>query len=224
MAADFDARGAGLTSANLWVARDAASVGGMYDYAVDPRPMHEHPVPGAFLTCTSLKDPSKNTRGVHTLEAFTFVSWEAFSKWQASQMDDRPDGYDPFKEALADRVLECLEPVVPGLTDALVFREVGTPLTNEYYCASTRGNLYGTEKSLRQLVPPANWGLKTPIRDLWLCGASTIGHGVAGATLSGIAVAREILGCRTAEILSARGPSLPIRQAEPEQVNEARVA
>lgn len=214
LAADFDARGAGLSSANLWVAGSPDDVDAMYDRDRLRARRDGESVPGAFLTCTTLKDPSKSTGGTHTLEAFTFVDWTEFAAFSGSRHGERPEAYDALKNRLADQTLARLEPHVPGLTDSIVFREVGSPVTNRFYCASTQGNLYGTEKGLGQLLPPGNWGIQTPIRDLWMCGASTLSHGVAGATLSGLAVVRSILGVRTSEILTARGPQLEVLQAE----------
>src|SRR5690606_38061522 len=93
-----------------------------------------------------------------------------------------------------------LEAAVPGVSRHVVFAEVGTPLTNVHYVMATHGSLYGTEKTLDQIGPWA-WGPGTPIEGLWLCGASTLSHGVSGATLSGVAAARAALGCRTRDLL-----------------------
>ena len=65
---------------------------------------------------------------------------------------------------------------------------------------STNGNVYGTEKSLSQIGPFA-FGSKTEIENLFLCGASTLSHGVGGATNSGVATAANILGCRPEELI-----------------------
>ncbi len=225
MAAEMDPRASGMTSGNLWVAGSPADVDAMYSSEAVRSPGDRSQVPGAFLTCTTLKDPSKNTGGVHTFEAFTFVDWRDFEGFQGSDQGGRPEAYTALKESIADQVLDRLEPYVPGLKESICFREVGSPLTNRYYCASTRGNLYGTEKAIGQLLPPGNWGVRTPLENLWMCGASTLSHGVAGATLSGLAVARGILGVRQRELLTAGGRPLPVYQAEAQEAAaEARVA
>jgi len=43
---------------------------------------------------------------------------------------------------------------------------------------------------------------------LYLCGASTLSHGVAGVTQSGIDAAKAALNCRTRDILKQSGASL----------------
>src|SRR5262249_52153916 len=90
--------------------------------------------------------------------------------------------------------------------------DLGTPLTNVFYCAATEGNLYGTEKS-RWQVGPFAYPVKTPIDGLVLCGSSTLSHGVMGAAFSGLVAAREIVGGNIAVLLTQKG-SIEILSAE----------
>ena len=77
---------------------------------------------------------------------------------------------------------------------------LGTPKTNQFYINSTRGNVYGTEKTLNQ-VGPFVYKFKTEIDNLYLCGSSTLSHGVTGATYSGIETAARILNCTKDDLL-----------------------
>ena len=120
-------------------------------------------------------------------------------------------------------MLEMAGRVVPGLEKHVAFAELGTPLTNVHYCASTRGNLYGTEKSLFQIGPFAQ-PLKTSIGGLWMCGASTLSHGVMGAHLSGLAVASQLLRCRMSALFEGRGESITLLPSEhPERWPQERL-
>jgi phytoene dehydrogenase-like protein len=212
MAADMDLRAAGLDSGNMWIYRDK-DVDGIYRQMLAGDLDDETP-PALFLTATTLKDPSKMNRGHHTLEAFTFTNYDRFAKWAGSQVDDRPAGYSALKAQMADWMLRGLEQVVPGLRQNLVFCELGTPLTNEYYLNATQGNLYGLDKS-RFKVGPLAFPFKTEFQGLWLCGSSTMGgHGVMGATGSGLGVARQMLNCGTADLLRANGPDIETYPAE----------
>ena len=212
MAADLDARAAGLDSGNRWYSRSTdLEAAYRYSTATDPLSLD---LPGVFLTCTTEKDPSKRKDGIATMEAFTFVSWDAFAKHAGpSGADpsggDRSEGYLALKEAIGQRMLSALDHIVEGLSDRLVFTEIGTPLTNRYYCEAHRGNLYGTEKQLRN-IGPFGFPVDPPVDGLYLCGASTASHGVAGATYSGLVAARTILGCRTSELLTAKSDPLRI--------------
>jgi len=206
LAVDMDVRAAGLDSGNYWWSK-TPNIQANYDVAASSILDESKELPGTFLTCTTLKDPSKRAHGHHTMEAFSFVSWEAFNRWENTRPGERPEEYKKFKENLTSRMFEALENTLPGIRDATLFAELGTPLTNRHYVASTSGNLYGTEKT-RSHVGPFSWPIKTPINGLMMCGASTSGHGVAGATMSGLAAAHTALGCRYSDLFEPTGQSL----------------
>lgn len=213
---DMDVKAAGLDSGNVWYSR-TTDIEAFYDLARKPSLDDVTELPGAFLTCTSLKDPSKRKDDLHTMEAFCFVDPQPFAQWRGTEQDHRPQAYESFKSRLTDLMFDTLHDVVPGLRDHTVFEALGTPLTNKFYVNSTGGNLYGTEKSLWQSGPFA-WKTQTVIPGLYMVGASTTGHGVAGATMSGLFAAKEILGCRMGELLGAKGPALQLYPCEhPEQ-------
>ena len=221
LAVDKDVRAEGLDSGNYWWSK-TPDIDAAYRQARLPNVEDIQEFSASFLTCTTLKDPSKHTPGEpHTMEAFTFVSPEAFRRWQGSRYGDRPQEYQRVKEQLTDKVFAALEHTLPGLRDATVFSELGTPLTNSHYVAATRGNLYGTEKTWREVGPFA-WPVKTPIAGLLMCGASTVGHGVAGATMSGLVAARLALGCRHRDLFRPEGqqltclPADAVRRAAPQ--------
>lgn len=203
LAADVDPRSLGITSGNRWILR-SADLEQMYAHARDPDPLGRGPIPGAFLTCTTAKDPRERTDGVATFEAFALVSHAAFARFADSPHDERPPEYHALKRALADQVLDLLEADAPGLRGALRFEAIGSPLTNQRYVAATDGAMYGTEKHLGQLGP-LGWGPATPVPGLWMCGASSLGHGVATATLSGVQTAARVLGCRVRDVLAGGG-------------------
>ena len=50
--------------------------------------------------------------------------------------------------------------------------------------------------------------VKTEIEGLFLCGASTLAHGVFGAHLSGLAAAARALGCRTRDLVKEGGDEI----------------
>ncbi len=129
------------------------------------------------------------------------------------QYGARPADYDAMKEDLAWRMVRGLEKHIPGLSKHIVFSSLGTPLTNEHYLNATRGNLYGIEKSPSQVGP---WAFqpRTEFDGLFLCGASTLSHGVSGVTASGIDVAKAVLNCRSKDILTNSGPGPRFLPAE----------
>jgi hypothetical protein len=89
---------------------------------------------------------------------------------------------------------------LPGVSNKIVHKELGTPITNEFYINSTEGNVYGTEKSFKQ-TGPFSYKAKTEIENLYLCGASVMAHGVAGASYSGVQTAAIILNCKQEDLI-----------------------
>lgn len=205
-AVEMDLRAMGYDSGNYWWYRNR-DVAGLYERA--PREMPEGRVDGLFLTISSLKDPGHAPPGRHVLEMFTFVPWAPFAKWQSTGQGGRGADYERFKESLGDLVVAAAENVIPGLSRHMVFRAVGTPLTNDFYCETVRGAAYGTAKTPWQLGP-FSFPIRTRIPGLFCCGASTISHGVAGAHMSGLVAAQLVLGLDRPEDLL--GPTrVPLR-------------
>jgi len=211
-ATDMDLRSEGLDSGNMWY-YDHADVDGIYKSGLTDAVLRDETPPGMFLTVTTLKDPSKMHSGHHTCESFAFVGYEAFEKWAKSKYGQRPTDYDAMKEDLAWRMVRGLEKRIPGLSKHIVYYSLGTPLTNEYYLNATRGNLYGIDKRPSQ-VGPLGFTPRTEFDGLYLCGQSTLSHGVAGVTASGIDAAKAVLNCRSRDILTQSGNGPQFLQAE----------
>ena len=169
--------------------------------------------PAVFMTVTTLKDPSKMHNGIHTLEAFAFVNYEPFKAWEDQPKGERALEYQALKGELAGRMLRSIDKRVPGLRDSLVFCEMATPLSNAHYINATHGNLYGIEKSRFQVGPGA-FPIRTEFENLYMCGSSTLSHGVAGATGTGMTAAKRILKCRTQDMLKMDGPEIRIYPSE----------
>ena len=211
-ATDLDLRAAGLDSGNNWY-YDHADLETLYQNGLGDHVLHANMPEMMFLTCTTLKDPSKMHHGQHSCEAFSFVSYQPFAKWADSKHGDRPADYNAIKEDLAWRMILGLEKRIPTLSKHITFWDLGTPLTNQHYINATSGNLYGTAKSIKQLGP-FGFGTQTEFENLLLCGASTDSHGVAGVTATGLAAARRILNCSNADLLTQNGPELKIYPSE----------
>ena len=211
-AVDMDLRAAGLDSGNFWF-YDNADVDGLYKLGQTDYVLHAETPSSMFLTVTTLKDPSKMHHGHHTCEAFTFVGYDAFAKWADSRPGQRPAEYEAMKEDLAWKMFKGLEKRVPGISKHVVFWNLATPLTNQFYINTTRGNLYGIDKTPLQ-VGPGSFPVRSEIEGLYLCGASTLSHGVSGVTASGMAAAKSILQCSGSDLLTQNGPPLEIYPSE----------
>jgi len=104
--------------------------------------------------------------------------------------------WEELKESYADHVTNIIEEYAPGFKDRVLHRQVLSPPDLEEIYGLTGGNIFHGDMSLDQLFslrPVAGWAdYRTPIANLYLCGAGTHpGGGVMG--LPGFNAAREIL-------------------------------
>jgi phytoene dehydrogenase-like protein len=95
-------------------------------------------------------------------------------------------GWDQIKEQVADRVIGELDELMPGLSGAVVGRQVLSPLDLERLLGLTGGHALHGEMTLDQLFvfrPVLHYSdYRTPVDGLYLCGAGTHpGGGVTGA-------------------------------------------
>lgn len=162
--------------------------------------------PGVFLSCTTLKDPASYNGVHHNFEVVTYVDYNCVKDFSHLK-DYKTEAYLAFKEKVKNKLLNNVEELIPGAKDCIEIAELGTPLTNEYYINCTDGNVYGTEKTLRN-VGPLSFKNKSEIKNLYLAGASTLSHGVSGATSSGINAAANILNVHASEVLSTKNDQI----------------
>jgi phytoene dehydrogenase-like protein len=204
---DMDLKALGFDSGNYWF-YEHDDINKVYEQGLGDAILRGSPE-GLFMTITTLKDPSKMHSGHHTLEVFAFVSYEPFAKWAHEASGDRAWEYQQLKGELSGRIFSVLEKRIPGITESVVMSELGTPISNEHFINAHQGNIYGIEKSVRQVGPLA-FRTKSGIKNLYLCGQSTMSHGIAGTAISGILAACKILNCRKEELLTSGGPPLKI--------------
>jgi all-trans-retinol 13,14-reductase len=212
VAVDMDLRAAGIDSGNIWYSR-TADIDASYRFAERADISSFDEIPGLFFNVTTLKDPSMRTDGLHTVEAISLASFDAFEKWRDTHPGERPAEYARLKDYLSGKILDTIEGFVPGFRERVRFSALGTPLTNAHFIHATRGGIYGTENSLRNLGPFA-FPVKTEIAGLFECGASTIAPGIHGVTRSGLAAAAAALRCDESELVTERGQTLRIYPAD----------
>ena len=195
---DMDVREAGLDSGNIWM-MDNKDSDEVFNDLMKIDITSGEAFPGMFISCTTLKDPPSFDGRHHTLEVVTFINRESFNHLKEDG-DNRSKEYAQFKESLTQKMINGLERVLPGVSNKIVHKELGTPITNEFYINSTEGSVYGTEKSFKQ-TGPFSYKAKTEIENLYLCGASVMAHGVAGASYSGVQTAAIILNCKQEDLI-----------------------
>jgi len=98
----------------------------------------------------------------------------------------REGNWDDKRELLGDRVIKKIAEYAPNVPNAIVARQVLTPLDLERTYGLTEGNIFHGDLRLEQLFfmrPISGWSqYRTPVDGLYLCGAGTHpGGGVTGA-------------------------------------------
>ena len=152
--------------------------------------------PTVWLTSASLKDPGNERLcrpGQTNVQLMTLVPPQP-AAWGLQVGVERGEAYAAAKRAFRDQMMTGADRVLPGLSSAVVFEEVATPYTFSRYMGTTDGTSYGIALTADQLArnrPAA----KTPIRGLFLVGASTrAGHGIGGVMIGGVQTATAVLG------------------------------
>ncbi|WP_289040073.1 NAD(P)/FAD-dependent oxidoreductase [uncultured Zobellia sp.] len=194
---DMDLRKAGLDSGNIWMMPNK-DTDDFYDSMLASDISKGDAFEGMFISCTTLKDPSSFDGKHHSIEAITLVDYKAFEMFK-NENQERSQEYLDFKELLMQKMINGLEKAIPGISKHIIQKDLGTPLTNKFYVNTTDGNIYGTEKSLKHIGPFA-YKAKSEIKNLYLCGASILSHGVAGVSHSGVDTAAQILECDPDEL------------------------
>jgi phytoene dehydrogenase-like protein len=212
-AIDCNPRELGMDSGNIWYLK-TGDLDRAFDRAHSPNLYDEvDEFDGLFVTALSLKDPTQYNGRHHTLEAVTFVGFEAFRAFMGPGREERAAEYLRFKEKIQRMMLKTLEKALPGIGAHIVYVDVGTPVTNAHFVNATDGACYGTEKSRFQMGP-FSYSMRSEIENLFLCGASTTAHGVSGAAHSGIDAVAVALECKRKDILRATGQRMRTYSAE----------
>ncbi|OLP18548.1 carotene isomerase [Leptolyngbya sp. 'hensonii'] len=138
-----------------------------------------------FVSIPTLLDSHLAPPGHHIVHTFT-PSW--IEDWQGLS----PTAYKARKEAAATRLLDRLEKIFPGLSQALDYQEVGTPRTHRRFLGREDGT-YGpipARKLLGLLGMPFN---RTALPGLYCVGDSTFpGQGLNAVAFSGFACAHRV--------------------------------
>ena len=138
-----------------------------------------------FVSMPSLLDPSLAPAGRHILHTFTQSD---MSNWKNLS----PSAYAEKKQQDADRLIERLEALLPGLKSAIKFKEIGTPRTHRRFLGRMGGS-YGPVPANRLpgLLPmPFN---RTGLKNLYCVGDSCFpGQGLNAVAFSGYACSHRI--------------------------------
>jgi len=135
-----------------------------------------------YLSFPSKKNPDA---AAHTMEILAFVDYQPFRAWAAQPVKKRDEAYQELKERIARTMIEYVESRFSGFEALIDFYELGTPLTIEHYTAHPAGIIYGIPATPARFHSESI-GFRTPVKNLYLTGSDTSGHGITGAMMSGV--------------------------------------
>ncbi|KAK2513920.1 Retsat [Columba livia] len=142
-------------------------------------------IPFIFITCPSAKDPTWDTRypGKSTISILTFAKYEWFEEWKDEQVNKRGDDYEDLKKAFVDVIMQAVFKLYPRIEDRIEYISGGTPLTNQHYIASAKGEFYGMDHNITRLQAETITTLRpqTDVPNLYLTGQDTSVAGFMGA-------------------------------------------
>ncbi|HEX3560037.1 MAG TPA: NAD(P)/FAD-dependent oxidoreductase [Pyrinomonadaceae bacterium] len=129
------------------------------------------------MVIPSLTDPSVAPPGKHVVSCFV----------QYAPYHLKEGTWDERREEFGDTVVDTIAEHAPNIRSLILHRQVLTPLDLEREFGLTEGNIFQGELTLEQLFflrPAPGWAqYRTPIRNLYMCGAATHpGGGIMGAS------------------------------------------
>ncbi|MCH9691750.1 MAG: NAD(P)/FAD-dependent oxidoreductase [Gammaproteobacteria bacterium] len=190
-----------LPKTNYWIYLSADYQGDVDNFAADANAE----IPLVYISFPSAKDPDFSRRypGRATIEIVAPAKYQWFERWQAQLWGKRGDAYNALKQAFSQRLLEHLYRHFPQLRGQVDFCELSTPLSTNYFCGYSRGEIYGLEHNPGRFAQP--WlRPKSRIKGLYLTGQDILSCGVAGAMMSGVVTAQSVLGWRSGGALLKR--------------------
>jgi all-trans-retinol 13,14-reductase len=132
--------------------------------------------------------------GKNTVNILVLQGYDHWEKYEADYRQGNKKEYRAEKERMADILIKKVEEtILPGLSEAIEVKEIGTPLTNWRYTRNYRGAIYGWDQTMNN-TGPNRVPHATPIKNLYLAGAWTQpGHGYGAVIPSGLECFAEIV-------------------------------
>jgi len=155
-------------------------------------------IPFLFVSFPSSKDPTFAERypGKTVCTLITLANWEWFQQWQDERVMKRGEDYNAIKMSLGRRMWEQTLNIYPQLADKVEYFEMGSPLSNNHYLGSPKGEIYGIDHTVQRFGSPElmmHLRPETEIPGLLLTGQDVLSCGFTGAMFGGMLCASTVL-------------------------------
>jgi len=186
----IDGDNSDLPASNLWAFKSWDHKQNMQNLMA-AESLDECELAGGFIGFPSRKDDDWGKRwpGCTVCEILVPVKFEWFAHWDGTRIHARGKDYDVMKERLSERLLnEFLYRFFPQCKGKVLYHELGTPLSNNFYFGTSEGEVYGLDHSMARFSPEMQQMLKfsTQVPGLYLSGQDTVINGIMGAMMSGV--------------------------------------
>ena len=182
-----------LPRSNLWLYPSENYEAELAKQTGDP----DSALPMVYISFPSSKDPDFSRRypGRATIEIVAPGPYEWFAQWADKPWGKRGDDYDALKQKLSLRLLEKLYQKLPHLRGKIDYYELSTPLSTDYFCRYSHGEIYGLNHDPQRFKQ--DWlKPKTDIPGLYLTGQDVMTCGVVGAMVGGLLTAINTSGLK----------------------------
>jgi len=184
-----DCSALGIPATNIWKSAGYRANQNMEKFR-NSRDGFDVDFPVIFFGSNSAKDRSYESRfGKHrgSIMVLAPVNYGWFKEWNDGRVHARGKGYEKLKERWEKRLLEELYNMYPKCRGHVAFKDLGTPLSNNYYLGVREGEVYGLSHSVERFwdysddLSPA-----TDIAGLYISGQDILSAGIAGALSGGL--------------------------------------
>jgi len=149
--------------------------------------------PFMFVGFPSAKDSAfkKEHPGKHLCTIVSEMPYEMVEPWENEKVKRRGEQYESMKKEIESNLLKSLCKVFPELKDKVIYTDIGTPLSNNFYIGSFRGESYGLEHTPKRFRATCTQP-RTPIEGFYITGQDVCSAGIAGAMFGGYSCAFAI--------------------------------
>lgn len=121
------------------------------------------------------------------------MMWEQVKQWDNTTVGQRGKEYEAWKNQCAEKLLDCMEEVCPGIRDSIEAVNTASPLTIRDFYGVKEGSMYGFAKNCNDIVF-SQVPVVTKVPNLFLTGQNCNLHGFCGVSLTAINTCEAILG------------------------------
>lgn len=147
--------------------------------------------PQGFMYMT----PPDSNQGEYAsrLLVHSIMSYERVKRWENTNVGNRGESYNLWKEECVKKILDKLNNVFPGFRNMLQNVYAASPLTIRDYYRTKEGAIFGYRKDCENLIF-SQLPVYTKVKNLLLTGQNINLHGICGVPLTAINTAEAILG------------------------------